>query len=221
MVFIWYLVICTLTALFCPLWPVRKYINWKCMLYTPTLLAKVWLHHNYIIWLSFYICRFQHFDLFPTLCLKFQHFDWFDILTQTSTFWIYSYLWTKISTFSMFRSSWYFPLKCQHFDYFKMNEIPRSHSGTWYCTWPNQCERVPFFIIRGDTFRDTKSTISVKKKKKVFKVLKIISNSYFSQTLTTMSTRWFWNHESRLNIHQSMWIQWPFLQKLEPKVIDP
>ena len=22
-------------------------------------------------------------------------------------------------------------------------------------------------------------------------------------------------------IHQSMWIQWPFLQKLEPKVIDP
>ena len=25
-------------------------------------------------------------------------------------------------------------------------------------------------------------------------------------------TRWFWNHESRLKIHQSMWIQWPFLQ---------
>ena len=33
--------------------------------------------------------------------------------------------------------------------------------------------------------------------------------------------KWFWNHESRLNIHQSMWIQWQFLQKLEPKVIDP
>ena len=28
-------------------------------------------------------------------------------------------------------------------------------------------------------------------------------------------TRWFSNHESRLRIHQSMWIQWPFLQKLE------
>ena len=34
-------------------------------------------------------------------------------------------------------------------------------------------------------------------------------------------TNWFWNHESRQNIHQSMWIQWQFLQKLEPKVIDP
>ena len=33
--------------------------------------------------------------------------------------------------------------------------------------------------------------------------------------------KWFWNHESHLNIHQSMWIQWQFLQKLEPKVIDP
>ena len=33
--------------------------------------------------------------------------------------------------------------------------------------------------------------------------------------------KWFWNHESRLNIHESMWIQWQFLQKLEPKVIDP
>ena len=29
------------------------------------------------------------------------------------------------------------------------------------------------------------------------------------------------NHESHLKIHQSMWIQWPFLQKLEQKVIDP
>ena len=35
------------------------------------------------------------------------------------------------------------------------------------------------------------------------------------------TNKWFWNHESRLNIHQSMWIQWHFLQKLEPKVIDP
>ena len=26
---------------------------------------------------------------------------------------------------------------------------------------------------------------------------------------------------SPMKIHQSMWIQWPFLQKLEPKVIDP
>ena len=33
--------------------------------------------------------------------------------------------------------------------------------------------------------------------------------------------KWFWNHESRLNIHESMWIQWQFLQKLEPKVIGP
>ena len=36
-----------------------------------------------------------------------------------------------------------------------------------------------------------------------------------------LKTRRFSNHESRLRIHQSMWIQWPFLQKLEPKVIDP
>ena len=28
-------------------------------------------------------------------------------------------------------------------------------------------------------------------------------------------------HLSPMKIHQSMWIQWPFLQKLEPKVIDP
>ena len=27
--------------------------------------------------------------------------------------------------------------------------------------------------------------------------------------------------KSPMKIHQSMWIQWPFLQKLEPKVIDP
>ena len=26
---------------------------------------------------------------------------------------------------------------------------------------------------------------------------------------------------SPMKIHQSMWIQWPFLQKLQPKVIDP
>ena len=26
---------------------------------------------------------------------------------------------------------------------------------------------------------------------------------------------------SPMKIHQSMWIQWPFLQKLEPKVIEP
>ena len=26
---------------------------------------------------------------------------------------------------------------------------------------------------------------------------------------------------SPMKIHQSMWIQWPFLQKLEPKIIDP
>ena len=29
--------------------------------------------------------------------------------------------------------------------------------------------------------------------------------------------KWFWNHESRLNIHQSMWIQWKFCKNLNQR----
>ena len=35
----------------------------------------------------------------------------------------------------------------------------------------------------------------------------------FFPNYSVFLTRWFSNHKSRLRIHQSMWIQWPFLQK--------
>ena len=69
------------------------------------------------------------------------------------------------------------------------------------------------------------------KKKKKKKRVKI-----FTCFNRRCETRWFSNHVSRLlsrshtfaiivildfKIHQSMWIHWPFFQKLEPKVIDP
>ena len=34
-------------------------------------------------------------------------------------------------------------------------------------------------------------------------------------------TRWFWNHESRLKIHQSLWIQWPFCKNLNQRSLTP
>ena len=36
-----------------------------------------------------------------------------------------------------------------------------------------------------------------------------------------ITTRWFWNHESRLKIHQSLWIQWPFCKNLNQRSLTP